>query len=60
MEIVQGGLLETSPYSENSENYPNLYERKGVSVHDIPFGRIQKKNENCPSPANQRDRIFRE
>lgn len=59
MEIVQGIILKTIPYSE-TQKIIRIYTKEKGYLSSIPFGRIQKKNQNCPSPANQRDRIFRE
>lgn len=60
MEIVQGIILKTSPYSETQKIIRIYTKEKGYLSMISPSVVIQKKNQNCPSPANQRDRIFRE
>ena len=60
MEIVQGIILKTSPYSETQKIIRIYTKEKGYLSMISPSVVFKRKNQNCPSPANQRDRIFRE
>lgn len=59
MEIVQGIILKTSPYSE-TQKIIRIYTKEKGYLSMISLRSYSKENQNCPSPANQRDRIFRE